>query len=161
MGETGLEDPASKILCDLLCGKLIAANLDFIEEMVPAKRVVATIHVFKKSCDLLCAKRFAEYPDDWRQIGTAKRVAEKKSGLRKICDLLCAKRVATFLKFRIWASQVDPGQGLIVAKGTKSWPPSISCDLLCAKRVATFTPRSSFFATWLCTRPSLDPWPLG
>ena len=128
--------------------------------MVPAKRVAATIHGFKKSCDLLCTKGFAAYLDDWRQTGTAKRVAGKKSGLRKICDMFCAKRFATFLIFRIWASQVDPGQGLIVAKGIKSWPPSLICDLLGAKRVATLTPRPRFFATWLCTRPGLDPWPL-
>ena len=68
----------TSILCDLLCGKRIAANLEFIEEMVPAKRVAATIHGFKKSCDLLCAKGFAAYLDDWRQTGTAKRVAGKK-----------------------------------------------------------------------------------
>ena len=49
-----------------------------MEEMVPAKRIVATIHAFKKSCDLLCAKGFATYLDDLRQIGTAKRVAGKK-----------------------------------------------------------------------------------
>ena len=78
LGETGLGDPASKILCDLLCGKWIAANLEFLEEMVPAKRVAATIHGFKKSCDLLCAKGFAAYLDYWRQTGTAKRVAGKK-----------------------------------------------------------------------------------
>ena len=41
--------------------------------------------------------------------------------------------------------KVDPGQGLIVAKGIKSWPPSIICDLLCAKRVATLTSRPRFF----------------
>ena len=29
--------------------------------MVPAKRVAATIHGFKKSCDLLCAKGFTSY----------------------------------------------------------------------------------------------------
>ena len=54
-----------------------AANLEFIEETVPAKRVAATIHGFKKSCDLLCAKGFVAYLDFWRQTGTAKRVAGK------------------------------------------------------------------------------------
>ena len=69
--------PASEILCDPLCAERVAANLEFIEEMVPAKRVAATIHGFKKTCDLLRAKGFAAYLDVCRQTGTAKRVAGK------------------------------------------------------------------------------------
>ena len=76
-GGPGLGDPASKIFCDLLCGKRIGANLEFIEEMVLAKRVAATIHGFKKSCNLLCAKVFVAYLEVWRQTGTAKWVAGK------------------------------------------------------------------------------------
>ena len=69
--------PASEIFCDLLCGKRIGAVLEFIEEMVLAKRVAATIHGFKKSCDLLCANGVVAYLEFGRQTGTAKRVAGK------------------------------------------------------------------------------------
>ena len=51
--------------------------------MVPAKRVAATIHGFKKSCDLLCAKGFVAYLEFWRQTGLGKRVAGKSQGLGK------------------------------------------------------------------------------